>query len=97
MPSSPRKQLFEAPVKTSLTLPYKYRCLAEIFRAMETASQIMHNRKETVTFNKLKPAVEKMLKRNFTERHLAQIVKLYPDSYLLKPEKLKVFGTGKVI
>lgn len=96
MPSSPRKELFKPAVK-SLTLPYKYRSLAETFRCLDTVSQIMHNRKETITFNKLKPAVEKMLKRNFTEKHLAQIMHLYPDSYQLKREKLRQFGSGKNI
>ncbi|KAF2892924.1 hypothetical protein ILUMI_13260 [Ignelater luminosus] len=94
--SMPATSLKEAvvPVKESLTLPYKYRCLAEIFRAIDTVSQIMYNRKETITLKKLKPAVEEMLKRNLTEKHLGQMKSLYPDAFNYQREKLREFGSG---
>lgn len=82
------------PAKASLTLPYKYRSLAEIFRSIDTVCQILFNRKEIITFRKLKPAVEEMLKKNLTEKHLAQIKALYEEAYEFSQAKLKVFGTG---
>lgn len=54
----------------------------------------MFNRKETITFRKLKPAVEELLKRNLYEKHLSQIKSLYPDAFNFKQEKLRVFGAG---
>lgn len=93
MPATSIKEAV-VPVKESLTLPYKYRCLAEIFRAMDTVCQIMYNRKETITFKKLKPAVEEMLKRNLTEKHLGQIRSLYPNAFNYNQEKLREFGSG---
>lgn len=80
--------------KPALTLPYKYRYLAEIFRCIDTVSQILYNRKESITFRKLKPAVEEMLKRNLLEKHLGQIKHIYPNAFEYSQEKLKVFGTG---
>ncbi|XP_030760643.1 DNA replication factor Cdt1 isoform X2 [Sitophilus oryzae] len=88
------KELFAETSKPGLTLPYKYRFLAEIFRAIDTVAQILFNRKEVITFRKLKPAVEEMLKRNFMEKHLAQIKTVYPDSFVFSQEQLKLFGMG---
>ncbi|KAJ8932814.1 hypothetical protein NQ318_015982 [Aromia moschata] len=93
-PRSPSKTILEGTSKPSLTLPFKYRYLAEIFRAIDTVSQILYNRKETITFRKLKPAVEEMLKRNLLEKHIAQIKCAYPGAFTFTQEKLKVFGTG---
>ncbi|KAK9743504.1 DNA replication factor CDT1 like [Popillia japonica] len=84
LPVSPAKsQILELP-QTSLTLPFKYRRLLEFFKNIDTIVQIMFNRNETVTFRKLKPGVEELLKRNLYEKHLAQIKSLYPDSFIFK-------------
>lgn len=91
---SPSKKILQETSKPALTLPYKYRYLAEMFRCIDTVSQIMFNRKETITFRKLKPAVEAMLKRNLMEKHLSQIKHIYPDSFEFTQEKLKIFGAG---
>ncbi|XP_056634459.1 DNA replication factor Cdt1 [Diorhabda sublineata] len=88
------KQILEDTSKPSLTLPYKYRYIAEMFRSIDVVCQIMFNRKETITFRKLKPAVEEMMKRNLLEKHLAQIKEVYPGAFKISQEKLKVFGTG---
>lgn len=94
LPVSPAKsQILELP-QTSLTLPFKYRRLLEFFKNIDTIVQIMFNRNETVTFRKLKPGVEELLKRNLYEKHLAQIKSLYPDSFIFKQEKLRVYGVG---
>lgn len=93
VPLSPRKDVLIT-TKTSLTLPYKYRSLAEVFRCIDTVCQILYNRKEAITFRKLKPAVEEMLKKNLTEKHLGQIKSVFEDAYKFSQEKLRVFGAG---
>lgn len=65
-----------------------------MFRCIDTVSQILYNRKETITFRKLKPAVEEMLKRNLLQKHLSQLRHIYSDAFDFKQEKLRVFGAG---
>lgn len=65
-----------------------------MFRCIDTVCQILYNRKESITFRKLKPAVEEMIKRNLTEKHLSQIKHIFPNAFEFTQEKLKVFGTG---
>ncbi|CAG9793940.1 unnamed protein product [Diatraea saccharalis] len=79
---------------TSLPLPHQYRFLAEVFRGMETVVALLYNRNEKITFSKLKPSVQEMLKRNFTEKHLAQIKCLVPDFYNFEFKKIKNFSTS---
>ncbi|KAL0871837.1 hypothetical protein ABMA27_004312 [Loxostege sticticalis] len=79
---------------SSLPLPHQYRFLAELFRGMETVVALLYNRNEKVTFAKLKPSVQEMLKRNFTEKHLAQIKHLVPDFYNFEIQKIKSFSTS---
>ncbi|KAK5642544.1 hypothetical protein RI129_008711 [Pyrocoelia pectoralis] len=93
VPSSPSKLISSSPTE-SLTLPYKYRRIAEIFRSIDTICQIMYNRKEAITFKKLKPSVELMLKQNMTKNHLAQIKHLYPEAFTFRQDKVREFGTG---
>ncbi|XP_029164057.1 DNA replication factor Cdt1 [Nylanderia fulva] len=76
-----------------LALPYDYRFLAEAFRCVDTVSAMLFNRKELITFNKLKPAVQELLRRNFTLEHLAQIKTIYPDAYTYHQEKHRNFGS----
>lgn len=54
-------------------------------------ASMLFNRKEVITFTKLKPAVQKLLRRNISLEHLAQIQHLYPDAFSLKQEKVKTF------
>ncbi|CAK1586071.1 unnamed protein product [Parnassius mnemosyne] len=77
---------------TSLPLPHHYRFLAELFRGMETVVALLHNRNEKITFTKLKPSIQEMLKRNFSEKHLAQIKHLVPDFYNYDIQKIKNFS-----
>lgn len=81
-----------APVQ-SLELPYKYRCLEELFKCCDTVCAIFFNRKERITFKKLKPAVERMSKKNFTEQHLAQIKHVLPELYEFHQHKMRNFGS----
>lgn len=49
--------------KSSLVLPYKYRTLAETFRAVDAVVSMMFNRNETIFFSKLKTSVQQMSKK----------------------------------
>lgn len=95
LPQSPSKQINAESSRPALTLPVKYRYVAEMFRAIDTVCQLMFNRKETITFSKIKAAVEKMLKRNLTMKCLAQIIHVLPDAFSFKYEKIRSFGTSK--
>ncbi|KAG8226343.1 hypothetical protein J437_LFUL014586 [Ladona fulva] len=82
MPVSPSKAPFVSPSKSSpLVLPYQYRCLAEVFRCVDVVSAMMMNRKELITFSKLRSAVQEMMRRTMTDRHLGQIKKVFPDAF----------------
>ncbi|GBP19010.1 DNA replication factor Cdt1 [Eumeta japonica] len=81
---------------TSLPLPHHYRFLAELFRGMETVVSLLFNRNEKITFSKLKPSVQEMLKRNFTERHLSQIKHLVPDFYNFEIQKTKPVSSTSI-
>ncbi|KAL2733675.1 DNA replication factor Cdt1-like [Vespula squamosa] len=76
-----------------LSLPYNYKFLAEIFRCIDTFSAMLFNRKEIITFKKLKLAVQELLRRNFTLEHLAQIKTVYPNAYIFHQEKVRSFGS----
>lgn len=46
-----------------LTLPYKFKVLAEMFRSVDTITGMLFNRAETVTFAKVKQGVQDMMRR----------------------------------
>ncbi|XP_035192966.1 DNA replication factor Cdt1 [Oxyura jamaicensis] len=78
-----------------LTLPYKYKVLAEMFRSMDTIAGMLFNRAETITFAKVKQGVQDMMRKQFEERHVGQIKAVYPTSYRLRQEKnIPTFGSG---
>ncbi|NXQ21229.1 CDT1 factor, partial [Peucedramus taeniatus] len=78
-----------------LTLPYKFRVLAEMFRSVDTITGMLFNRAETVTFAKVKQGVQDMMRRQFEEQHLGQIKAVYPSSYRLRQEKnVPTFGSA---
>ncbi|KAH9630448.1 hypothetical protein HF086_016986 [Spodoptera exigua] len=99
---SPRKVVVPAYIRhaalastsSSLPLPHHYRFLAELFRGMETVVALLYNRNEKITFAKLRPSVQEMLKRSFTQKHLAQIKHLVPDFYNFEIQKVKNFSTS---
>ncbi|EDW01829.1 DNA replication factor Cdt1 [Drosophila grimshawi] len=76
-----------------LPLPYKYRNLLEIFKGLDSVVAMFHNRKECITFKKLKPAVQRMLRKNFTETHLSQIKHLYPEAFIFSQMKMRNYGS----
>ncbi|KAJ7398926.1 DNA replication factor Cdt1 [Pitangus sulphuratus] len=78
-----------------LTLPYKFKVLAEMFRSLDTIAGMLFNRAETITFAKVKQGVQDMMRRQFEERHMGQIKAVYPTSYRLRQEKnIPTFGNG---
>uniref|UniRef100_A0A8C8EFJ6 Chromatin licensing and DNA replication factor 1 n=1 Tax=Otus sunia TaxID=257818 RepID=A0A8C8EFJ6_9STRI len=78
-----------------LTLPYKFKVLAEMFRSMDTITGMLFNRAETITFAKVKQGVQDMMRKQFEERHVGQIKAVYPTSYRLRQEKnIPPFGNG---
>lgn len=56
-------------IPPTLTLPYKYKLLEDMFRGADTVVSIMYNRLERCTFNKLKKAVQDMI-RKYVGPHL---------------------------
>lgn len=60
-----------------------------MFRAVDTVVSILHNRQELITYSKLKPAVQQMLSRAFTEHYLGQIKTVFPLAYFFKQESIK--------
>lgn len=77
----------------SLQLPFKYRYLLEVFKAVDTVCAMFFNRKEKITFKKMKPAVQRILRKNFYETHLAQIHKLMPNAFKFVQEKTRNYGS----
>jgi len=62
-------------------LPYSYKFLEEVFRCTEQITAMLHNRQETITFEKLKLAVQQMLRKSFTVGYLKQIKTVFPEAY----------------
>ncbi|CAL4067547.1 unnamed protein product, partial [Meganyctiphanes norvegica] len=77
-----------------LMLPGKYRLMKEFFRAVDTVISLLHNRHEVITYSKLKPAVEEMMRKVFHEKYLGQIKTVFPMAYIFKQEKKKNCGGG---
>uniref|UniRef100_A0A0A9XMN1 DNA replication factor Cdt1 n=1 Tax=Lygus hesperus TaxID=30085 RepID=A0A0A9XMN1_LYGHE len=97
-PSKPAYQRFydlAVAGKPALPLPYKFRCLAETFRSVDTVVSMMYNRNENVVFNKLRASVQQLSKRNLNESHIGQIMSVLPAAFELKREKVRSFGSQK--
>ncbi|KAL8195080.1 UNVERIFIED_CONTAM: hypothetical protein K2H54_046400 [Gekko kuhli] len=95
VPAYQRFHTLAEDVPPGLTLPYKYRLLAEMFRSMETIVGMLFNRLETVTFAKVKQGVQDMMRKQFEERNVGQIQTVYPAAYVLRQEKnLPTFSSG---
>jgi chromatin licensing and DNA replication factor 1 len=92
-PAYQRFQSLAEAAPSTLQLPYKYRYLLEIFKAVDTVCAMFFNRKEKITFKKMKPAVQRIVRKNFYENHLSQIQKLMPDAYKFAQEKTRNFGS----
>ncbi|XP_062587109.1 DNA replication factor Cdt1-like [Saccostrea cucullata] len=92
-PAYERFHHLATPAPPSLSLPYKYKLLEDMFRSMDTVVSMLHNRSEICTFSKLKTAVQEMTKRNFEQKNVGQIKTVYPEAYTFRQEKgLPAFG-----
>ena len=65
----------------TLPLPFSYKFLEEVYRCTEQITTMLHNRSETITFEKLKVAVQQMLRKNFNVSYLKQIKTVFPEAY----------------
>ncbi|XP_007887507.2 DNA replication factor Cdt1 [Callorhinchus milii] len=74
-------------IPPGLSIPFKYKLLAEMFRNMETIVSMLFNRSETITFAKVKQGVTDMMRRKFEERNVGQIKTVYPAAYRFRQEK----------
>ncbi|XP_021379317.1 DNA replication factor Cdt1-like isoform X2 [Mizuhopecten yessoensis] len=86
-PAYERFHALATPAPPTLTMPYKYRLLGDMFRSMDTVVSMLHNRAEACTFSKLRAAVQSMTKRNFEERHAGQVKTVYPTAYTFRQQK----------
>lgn len=93
LPAYQRFQALREAGRPTLTLPYKYRCLAETFKCLDTVCSMFFNRHETITMKKLRPAVQRMLRKNFGETDLGQIMAVYPDAYKFHQKKMLNAGS----
>lgn len=93
LPAYQRFQALREAGRPTLILPYRYRCLAETFKCVDTVCSMFHNRHETITMKKLRPAVQRMLRKNFDESHLGQIMTVYPEAYRFHQKKMLNAGS----
>lgn len=63
LPAFERFHTLASSVPPSLTLPYHYKILADMFRGVDTVVGMLHNRLETITFSRVKNAVQEMCRR----------------------------------
>lgn len=71
-----------------LVLPYKYQSLLKIFKYVDWVCSMFYNRKETITFDKLEPVVKRTMRKDFTQKHLAQIKYLCPHAFAFEQRKM---------
>ncbi|XP_059612931.1 DNA replication factor Cdt1 [Phlebotomus argentipes] len=79
--------------RPGIQLPSKYRQLLEIFKNCDAVCAMFHNRRETITFKKLKPAVQRMCRKTFTVTHLGQIKLIFPEAYSFHQSKTRNYGS----
>ncbi|KAF6768195.1 hypothetical protein AHF37_07376 [Paragonimus kellicotti] len=77
----------QSAITFDLPLPRDFRILLDLFRSCDTVVSMLHNRSEICGFDKLKPAVQEVVRRNFEETHVGQFLTVYPMVYLLRFEK----------
>lgn len=61
LPAYQRYHTLAQDAPPGLTLPFKHKLLAEMFRSMDTIVGMLFNRSETVTFAKVKQGVQDMM------------------------------------
>jgi len=71
-----------------LPLPNRYKALTEIFRSVDVIVSMKFNRKEMIRVPDLKPAVQNITRKNFSEFYLRQIRCVFPKAYRYIWEKM---------
>ena len=69
------------PEPGSLPLPGSFKYLDDIFRCTEQIVAMLHNRQEIITFDKLKTAVQQMMRKSYNIGYLKQIKTVFPEAY----------------
>ncbi|CDQ78023.1 unnamed protein product [Oncorhynchus mykiss] len=87
LPAYQRYHTLAQDTPPGLTLPFKYKLLAGMFRSMDTIVGMLFNRSETVTFAKVKQGVQDMMHKRFEETHVGQIKTVYPTAYHFRQER----------
>nr|XP_029497214.1 DNA replication factor Cdt1-like [Oncorhynchus nerka] len=87
LPAYQRYHALAQDVPPGLTLPFKYKLLAGMFRSMDTIVGMLFNRSETVTFAKVKQGVQDMMHKRFEETHVGQIKTVFPTAYHFRQER----------
>ncbi|CAH8620551.1 unnamed protein product [Dicrocoelium dendriticum] len=83
----PQIEATETKFRTDLPLPSSFRILMELFRSCDTVVSMLHNRGEVCGFNRIKPAVQEVVRRNFEESHVGKFLTVYPLVYLLRYDR----------
>ena len=71
-----------------LPLPNRYKALAEIFRNVDMIVGMKFNRQEMIRVPDLKPAVQNLTRKSFSEFYLRQIRCVFPNAYKYVWEKV---------
>uniref|UniRef100_F1KX67 DNA replication factor Cdt1 n=1 Tax=Ascaris suum TaxID=6253 RepID=F1KX67_ASCSU len=70
----------------SLPLPAKYERLYKLFGHMERVVAILHSQDRRITLEEVTRNVQKNIKCDFTIRHFAQIMSVYPNAFIVRLE-----------
>uniref|UniRef100_A0A915C4D6 CDT1 Geminin-binding domain-containing protein n=1 Tax=Parascaris univalens TaxID=6257 RepID=A0A915C4D6_PARUN len=70
----------------SLPLPTKYERLYRLFGHMERVVAILHSQDRRITLEEVTRNVQKNIKCEFTMRHFAQIMSVYPNAFIVRLE-----------
>jgi hypothetical protein len=98
-PTHPNKEQENGATKIEATkehiLPNHYKLLEEFFEALDLVVEYHQRRQTLCAFETVKESVERIVCRNFSVRHLAQIQTVYPDAYQFELIKLRNYHTDK--
>jgi len=71
-----------------LPLPNRYKALTEVFRSVDVIVSMKFNRKEMIRVPDLKPAVQNITRKTFSDFYLRQIRTVFPKAYRYVWEKI---------
>ncbi|CAG0881533.1 unnamed protein product [Cyprideis torosa] len=84
-PAPPRTP--PSPGSCQLLMPFQYKLLLEVFRCLDHVVHVIASRGERVLLPNVKAGVQRMLRRVFSLKYLAQIKAVYPEAYSFAYEK----------